>query len=692
MADHKVDSFIVELGFNENVIKGLQRVEKAAMQSATRIEKNLNRAFRINTKEIDKNLSSSLNNVEKKLNRTFSRLEKRTRQSKAFQFTTSVNERVRRRRAAEELMSDRAVRAAYQANMSRLKGINPFMHKYVKSQFYGLSKEAGSVDPSKFNEKLAQLNANVRESLAKAKSKLKTPPALEGVNKASFALSGLSSAALAAGAAFVSFEAVLDSYRKVMEVGLKRAASERATEFVFGSNAQQVKDYTVSLSKQTGMDVSELQSQFAGFGASSQNTLGLENSEKLFKEMVVYGRSMGRSDDEIHRALVAIEQMASKGQIMSEELKGQLGEAMPGIIQEFVKALGLKSEKQLLDLMKKGLTADSTLLKVMGQLDKTIKEKGGYEVVSNSTQTQLGNLKSEWNNYLNDIFKGSEQGLRDFAKSLTNFLESLGGSGKTLGEELGSLFDGMAEGIDTLTTISYRVQGFVDEMQLAYRSLDDATKGWIDELVKLVLEGPGAYLGNLAGDKIIKATNGLKGLSDVIDTLGDVVTRALSLIFPELKLLKVIYDKSAGGKDVLPQHGLNLSSNLNPDFNQDPDKPNQLNAGWAKVGSNFANLFENAAYSVANLQAPSNRLVNHTPTLSDSNRVMVENNAQLAIAVTELSSKVEALTVETKKPVAVNITGEAVIKPDEPSFMTFNKASHDEFTADMLLTSGYPEE
>ncbi|EFK1598154.1 phage tail tape measure protein, partial [Escherichia coli] len=294
MTDHKVDSFIVELGFNENVIKGLQRVEKAALQSAMRIEKNLNRAFKVNTKEIDKNINSSLNNVEKKLNRTFSRLEKRARQSKAFRFTTSVNERVRRRRAAEEFMSDRAVRAAYQANMSRLKSINPFMHKYVKSQFYGLSKEAGSVDPSKFNEKLAQLNANVRESLAKARSKLKTPPALEGMNKATFALSGLSSAALAAGAAFVSFEAILESYRKVLEVGLKRQASERATEFVFGSNAQQVKDYTMSLSKQTGMDVSELQSQFAGFGASSQKTLGLENSEKLFKEMVVYGRAMGR--------------------------------------------------------------------------------------------------------------------------------------------------------------------------------------------------------------------------------------------------------------------------------------------------------------------------------------------------------------------------------------------------------------
>lgn len=33
MAQFKVDSFIVELGFNENIIKGLQRVEKLAMQS-----------------------------------------------------------------------------------------------------------------------------------------------------------------------------------------------------------------------------------------------------------------------------------------------------------------------------------------------------------------------------------------------------------------------------------------------------------------------------------------------------------------------------------------------------------------------------------------------------------------------------------------------------------------------------------
>lgn len=71
---------------------------------------------------------------------------------------------------------------------------------------------------------------------------------------------------------------------------------------------------------------------------------------------------------------------------------------------------------------------------------------------------------------------------------------------------------------------------------------------------------------------------------------------------------------------------------------------------------------------------------------------MVNTNAQLAMAVSELGRKVDALTAETKKPIPVNITGEATIKPDEPAFFRFTQAASDQFTADMLLSSSYPEE
>ncbi|EPP8857570.1 tape measure protein, partial [Escherichia coli] len=70
----------------------------------------------------------------------------------------------------------------------------------------------------------------------------------------------------------------------------------------------------------------------------------------------------------------------------------------------------------------------------------------------------------------------------------------------------------------------------------------------------------------------------------------------------------------------------------------------------------------------------------------------VNSNAQLAMAVSELGRKVDALTVEAQKPLSINIKGEAIVRPDEPSFFNFNQSANDQFTQDMLLSSSYPEE
>lgn len=340
MSKFTVDSFIVELGFNENVIKGLQRVEKAALQSAQRIERNLNRAFKVDTKQLDSNLTASLKSMEGKINKTFDRLEARARNTKAFRFTSQVNDAINPPRQPRQprISGNRAITAAYSANMSKLKGFDPVLQKYIKSQFYGLSAKAGQMDSSKFNEKLAQLNASVREAIAKARGHTST--SING-DRAANSLDNLSSAAVRAAGAFISMQAVINSYRQIMEVGLQRASSERSIDFVFGDQSTQVKKFIQDLTQITGMDTTETQAQFASFGASAKNTMGLEGSEELFKNLTGYARLMGRSDEQIQRALTALAQMASKGQVMSEELKGQLSEALPGATQAFAKALGL---------------------------------------------------------------------------------------------------------------------------------------------------------------------------------------------------------------------------------------------------------------------------------------------------------------------------------------------------------------
>ncbi|WP_074417351.1 tape measure protein, partial [Escherichia coli] len=521
MSKFTVDSFIVELGFSENVVKGLQRVEKAALQSAQRIERNLNRAFKVDTKKLDNNLSSSLKSMEGKINKTFDRLEARAKNTKAFRFTSQVNDVINPPRQPRQprISGNRAITAAYSANMSKLKGFDPILQKYIKSQFYGLSAKAGSMDNSKFNEALAKLNSSVREAIAKAKGHTST--SING-DRAASSLDNLSLAAVKTAGALISFQAVLSAYQRVMEVGLQRASAERSIDFVFDKDAGQVKEFTKSLAQTTGLDIAELQSQFAGFGASAKESMGIQGSEELFKNMIGYARLMGRSEEEIKRALTALSQMASKGQIMAEELKGQLAEAVPGMVQVFAKATG-KTEQELFDAMKKGaLKSADTLQKVTQELNKQITAKGGWKAISESTQAQLGNLKNSWNTTLDSIFRGSENGLQDFTRSLTTLLNSLGGSGKSLGESLGSLMASMSSGVDSLTDISYRVRGFFDEVTLAYRGLTDEQKKVVDALGSGLINSLKVLAGVIAVNKVVGVTRSIYGLMTAITRLGQV--------------------------------------------------------------------------------------------------------------------------------------------------------------------------
>ncbi|HGX2464147.1 TPA: tape measure protein, partial [Escherichia coli] len=438
--------------------------------------------------------------------------------------------------------------------------------------------------------------------------------------------------------------------------------------------------------------------------------MGIQGSEELFKSMIGYSRLMGRSEEEIKRALTALSQMAGKGQIMAEELKGQLAEAVPGMVQVFAKATG-KSEQELFDAMKKGaLKSADTLQKVTQELNKQITAKGGWKAISESTQAQLGNLKNSWNTTLDSIFRGSEDGLQDFTRSLTTLLNSLGGSGKSLGESLGSLMTSMSHGVDSLTDISYKVRGFFDEVTLAYRSLNDTQKKIVDGLSDGLIDGLKMLAVAVTAQKAANVAGGLLNLANAVTSFGDAVNKAkagkggssggalskVGRVVLYAELVNFALDNlnpEAAKNPNLHQSGIGTETNFNPEYKGDSSKPNQINDGWAKIGGSIADWFNGAANKIANFQEPMSNLVNNTqstpPAITGD---MVNSNAKLAMTISELSRKVDALTAETKKPLSVNIKGEATVRPDEPAFFTFNQSANDQFTQDMLLSSSYPEE
>ncbi len=526
MAQFKVDDFLIELSFSsQKVLKGLEKAEKQTMQVASRIEKRLNKAFKVNPTP----LNDSLKVMERNVDKTVSKIEQRLKNTRAFKIKTEIEDTLKPLRQPRQprISGNRAITAAHSVNMSKLRDFNPMLEKYFKSQYYSLSSKSKTLGNEAFNRELEKLNQSLRETLSKFN---KTTSKNNHSENASNSLDVLATSAIKAGTAIYSFQTALEAYKKVMEIGLKKEASQRAAQFVLGDEgAKRATEFVKNLANNTGVDQIETLSSFAKFSAGAGD-MNADQKESLFSNVIGTSRLMGLSTDEINGILKAFEQMASKGKIQAEELRGQLGDRMAGAFQLFARSLGMTTE-ELDKAMKDGKVLSKDVLpKVSAEMGRMIDKAGGWEKIINSTQTQLGRLSNSWNNNLALMFDGSQKGLTDFTRSLTNLLGSLGGQSKNLGEHFGDLMKSMSNGIDDLTTISYRVQGFFDRVTLAYRELDDTQKAVADGLANGLLSALKGLAGIVAVRSGIGAVGGIWNLIRAISTLGNAANTAAGRI------------------------------------------------------------------------------------------------------------------------------------------------------------------
>ncbi|HAH9374471.1 TPA: tape measure protein [Escherichia coli] len=716
MAQFKVDSFIVELGFSENVIKGLQRVEKAALQSAQRIERNLNRAFKVDTKQLDSNLTSSLGQLERKFNKTFDKIEQRLKNTKAFKIKTEIEDTLKPLRQPRQprISGNRAITAAYSANMSKLKGFDPILQKYIKSQFYGLSAKAGSMDSSKFNEKLAQLNASVREAITKARGHTST-----SINNTSDAFNNLASNAIKLSGAFYSVMGALNAYKAIMNAGLKRDSAQRAAKFVLGDKASEAETFIRGLADKTGLNISEGLSSYAKFAAGAQGSMSQEQTQELFGNATAMSRLMGLSNDELNGILRAFEQMASKGKIQAEELRGQLGDRMAGAFKLFAEALGMTAT-ELDAAMKNGkvLSAD-TLPKVAKQMGLMIDKAGGWAEVAKSTQTALGKLANNWDDTMVKIFSGSQDELNGFLSSLGNLLSEMGMSSSIAGDAIGGLIDMLKAGVDDIRVFNNTIEGWILQVKKFYYSLDDTKRKLLDEVGDGFINFVKGLAIALSAKTLFSAIAGVMNLTRAITTLGTRANQvagqvatgkgggvgsalaigyaddgyetalALASMIPQIrgvtlglyalkKALDFMNQEVVKNANMHPS-GVGVGSDFNPVYSGDPNKPNMINEGWSKIFNSMGELFNNATMNIARF--------NH-PELNN----IKQDSALTSADIQSLRDEISALSKRIQEPVKVSLGGEVAIKPDETSFMTFSSNIYDQYAEATLLSSSFPED
>ncbi|WP_341423371.1 tape measure protein [Escherichia fergusonii] len=725
MSKFTVDSFIVELGFSENVIKGLQRVEKAALQSAQRIEKNLNKGFRINTKQLDSNLTSSLGQLERKFNKTFDKIEQRARNTKAFQFTTRFNDAINPPKQPRQprISGNRAITAAHSVNMSKLGDINPLMAKMFKAQYYSLSGKAGNIGSEKFNAELAKLNQSLRETLNKLRSQTKAT----SINNTSDAFNNLASNAIKLSGAFYSVMGALNAYKAIMNAGLKRDSAQRAAKFVLGDKASEAETFIRGLADKTGLNISEGLSSYAKFAAGAQGSMSQEQTQELFGNATAMSRLMGLSNDELNGILKAFEQMASKGKIQAEELRGQLGDRMAGAFKLFAEALGMTAT-ELDAAMKNGkILSSDTLPKVAKQMGLMIDKAGGWAEVAKSTQTALGKLANNWDDTMVKIFSGSQDELNGFLSSLGNLLSEMGMSSSIAGDAIGGLIDMLKAGVDDIRVFNNTIEGWILQVKKFYYSLDDTKRKLLDEVGDGFINFVKGLAIALSAKTLFSAIAGVMNLTRAITTLGTRANQvagqvatgkgggklkgvaggvgsalaigyaddgyetalALASMIPQIrgvtlglyalkKALDFMNQEVVKNANMHPS-GVGVGSDFNPVYSGDPNKPNMINEGWSKIFNSMGELFNNATMNIARF--------NH-PELNN----IKQDSALTSADIQSLRDEISALSKRIQEPVKVSLGGEVAIKPDETSFMTFSSNIYDQYAEATLLSSSFPED
>ncbi|EFC0464704.1 tape measure protein [Escherichia coli] len=722
MAQFKVDDFLIELSFNsQKVLKGLEKAEKQTMQVASRIEKRLNKAFKVNPTP----LNDSLKVMERNVDKTVSKIEQRLKNTKAFKIKTEIEDTLKPLRQPRQprISGNRAITAAHSVNMSKLGDINPLMAKMFKAQYYNLSGKAGNIGSEKFNAELAKLNQSLRETLNKLRSQTKAT----SINNTSDAFNNLASNAIKLSGAFYSVMGALNAYKAIMNAGLKRDSAQRAAKFVLGDKASEAETFIRGLADKTGLNISEGLASYAKFAAGAQGSMSQDETQQLFGNATAMSRLMGLSNDELNGILKAFEQMASKGKIQAEELRGQLGDRMAGAFKLFAEALGMTTD-QLDKAMKDGkvLSAD-TLPKVAKQMGLMIDKAGGWAEVAKSTQTALGKLANNWDDTMVKIFSGSQDELNGFLSSLSNLLSEMGMSSSIAGDAIGGLIDMLKAGVDDIRVFNNTIEGWILQTKKFYYSLDDTKRKLLDEVGDGFINFVKGLAIALSAKTLFSATTGIMNLTRAITTLGTRANQvagqvatgkgggklkgvaggvgsalaigyaddgyetalALASMIPQIrgvtlglyalkKALDFMNQEVVKNANMHPS-GVGVGSDFNPVYSGDPNKPNMINEGWIKIFSSMGELFNNATMNIARFNHPELNNIKQEASLTSAD-------------IQSLRDEISALSKRIQEPVKVSLGGEVAIKPDETSFMTFSGNIYDQYAEATLLSSSFPED
>jgi tape measure domain-containing protein len=149
--------------------------------------------------------------------------------------------------------------------------------------------------------------------------------------------------------------------------------------------------FTKRLANELGESFRVLSNSFAGFTAAATTAgVPLEEQRSLFESVATSAQRLGLSNDELQGSLLALQQVASKGTVQMEELRGQLGERLPIALGATANGLGI-TQQELIKLVESGRFASRDFFQALSRgLDDFNASGAGAPTTAQNIQ-KLGN-------------------------------------------------------------------------------------------------------------------------------------------------------------------------------------------------------------------------------------------------------------------------------------------------------------
>lgn len=299
-------------------------------------------------------------------------------------------------------------------------------------------------------------------------------------------------AAMQAGKAFIEANSQAETFARTMTI-LTGSSEQAAAEMEYVRNA----------AGRLGVDVQDAAKSYTQLIAATKGTaLEGEGAKQVFEAVAGAMASLGKSSAETNNALLAVNQMASKGTVQMEELKGQLGEALPGAMKAAANGAGL-TVAELTKMVESGGVLAEDLLPALA---KGLREMYGVGKAENDTFTaqwaRLKNSVSETMVVLGNtgVFAGLTEGLAVAANAVgvltTGFVAA--------GQKAGIMAAAIASGDLTL-------KGWSERTKQALGEVDARTAESLEKLSKVTTKTTAAVAG--AGEAAEKAGKQAEGAS-----------------------------------------------------------------------------------------------------------------------------------------------------------------------------------